>query len=59
MSYTSTALPPVTPCPKPNHIKPCWCGGKAKCGHWMERNGAWRRCRRWVIGSAMLCWQHR
>ena len=39
----------VVHCPKPNHIKPCWCGGRARC----------LDCRRIVKGSAVRCWQHR
>ena len=41
-------------CPKPNHIKPCWCRGLALCA----TNVGQRRCRRLVKGEAVHCWQH-
>lgn len=45
----------MTYCPKPNHIKPCWCNGVARCLG-KKRNGD--GCTRMVKGSAIRCWQH-
>jgi len=42
-------------CPKPNHIKPCWCNGDSRCLG-VTKNDS--QCRRRVLGRQMLCWQH-
>lgn len=54
--YTTETTSTITShhCPKPNHIKPCWCKGVARC---VKRVGV-RRCRRIVKGEALWCWQH-
>ena len=44
-------------CPKPNHIKPCWCGGVARCLGRVGPSQA-RYCARMVKGSGVFCWQH-
>ena len=55
-TITGTNLVWFTPyCPKPNHIKPCWCGGKARCAG-VTRTG--ERCGRIVRGFALFCFQH-
>ena len=41
-------------CPKPNHIKPCWCLGQALCLAEVDK----RKCKRLVKGAAVHCWQH-
>ena len=54
MNY-STADTAFPFCPKPNHIKPCWCRGLARC---VVKTAAGLRCRRQVRGSAIACYQH-
>ena len=57
MSNTmSNDLSTVTHCPKLNHIKPCWCRGRARC---YGKTRTRKRCRRWVIDASLNCWQHR
>ena len=45
----------VTHCPKRNHIKPCWCGGRVKCYVTTQKG---KRCNRLVLGESLVCWQH-
>ena len=48
------ATPVTVFCPKPNHIKPCWCRGVARCAAHVRK----RWCKRIVKGSEVRCWQH-
>ena len=46
--------PEIRHCPKPSHIKPCWCRGEALCASDVNQ----RRCKRLVTGNKVHCWQH-